>query len=56
MIKSITGFIDDSKRVLAISYKPDQETFMRTVKIVLLGTIILGVLGFIIAEIIGLVT
>ncbi len=54
--KSISGFISDSKRVLAISYKPDQKTFNRTLKIVLLGTLIIGVLGFIIATIISLLT
>jgi len=52
----ITGFIADSKRVLEISYKPDQKTFNRTLKIVLIGTLILGVLGFIIATIITFIT
>lgn len=52
----IMDFLADSKRVLEISYKPDSVTFMRTIKIVLIGTIILGVLGFIIAEIVGVIT
>jgi protein transport protein SEC61 subunit gamma and related proteins len=56
IIKSIRGFLSDSKRVLDISYKPDMGTFQRTVKIVLIGTLILGVLGFIIATIIGVIT
>lgn len=56
IIKTIKDFFADSKRVLDISYKPDMGTFKRTVKIVLIGTLILGILGFIIAEIIQFVT
>lgn len=55
IVKKLKDFIADSERVLGISYKPDQATFMRTIKIVLIGTLILGILGFIIAEIIGLI-
>lgn len=56
LVKRFTNFYSDSKRVLGISYKPDRPTFMRTVKIVLIGTLILGILGFIIAEIVGLIS
>ncbi len=56
LVKRLRNFYADSKRVLGISYKPDQQTFMRTVKIVLIGTLILGILGFIIAEIVGLIS
>jgi protein translocase SEC61 complex gamma subunit len=52
----VTGFIADSKRVLEISYKPDQTTFKRTLKIVLIGTLILGIMGFIISTIITFLT
>ncbi len=54
--KMLRDFISDSRRVLAISYKPDMETFKRTVKIVLIGTLMLGVLGFIIELIINFLT
>lgn len=52
----LKDFIADSRRVLEISYKPDMETFKRTVKIVLIGTLILGILGFIVSIIINFVT
>jgi protein translocase SEC61 complex gamma subunit len=52
----VMGFIADSKRVLEISYKPDQKSFNRTLKIVLIGTLILGALGFVIATIITFLT
>ena len=56
IIKSLKGFIADSKRVLAISYKPDQKSFYRTFKIVIIATLIIGILGFIVVTIIGFVT
>lgn len=45
-IKSIKEFISDSKHVASVSYKPDTDTFKRTLKIVLIGILILGILGF----------
>ncbi len=52
----LKSFYSDSKHVLSVSYKPDLATFKRTLKIVLLGTVILGLLGFIITEIIQFAT
>lgn len=54
-IPSIMQFLDDAKRMLAISYKPGPDEFKRTLKIVLLGTLILGALGYIISLIVGLI-
>ncbi len=54
-IKSLKEFYTDSKHVLSVSYRPDRETFMRTMKIVVVGIIILGIMGFIISEIITLI-
>ncbi|MCL4552017.1 MAG: protein translocase SEC61 complex subunit gamma [Candidatus Marsarchaeota archaeon] len=53
-IKSLRGFWADARHVLSVSYRPDMDTFKRTLKIVLLGVMILGVLGFIIFELISL--
>ncbi|MEM3839109.1 MAG: protein translocase SEC61 complex subunit gamma [Candidatus Micrarchaeaceae archaeon] len=54
-IKSLKEFYADSKHILSVSYKPDRDTFMRTTKIVVFGIIILGVMGFVIYEIITLI-
>lgn len=54
-IPRIKSFYADAKHVMGVSYKPDMDTFMRTLKIVLIGVLILGVMGFIISEIIRLV-
>jgi protein translocase SEC61 complex gamma subunit len=53
-IPKLKRFYSDSKHIISVSYKPDSHAFKKTLKIVLLGIIILGILGFIIAEIINL--
>ncbi len=55
-IRSVKAFFADSRHVLSVSYKPDANTFKRTIKIVLIGTLILGFMGFIFSLIIGLFT
>ncbi len=52
-IKSLKEFYSDAKHVASVSYKPDSATFKRTLKVVLVGILILGVLGFIISFIIN---
>ena len=54
--QKLKGFISNSKHVMSVSYKPSTDAFMRTVKVVLIGTLLLGVAGFIISIIISLVT
>lgn len=56
IIKILKDFIADSRRVIDISYKPDMDTFKRTMKIVLIGTLILGALGFVIEFIVTYIT
>ena len=53
--KKIKEFISNSRHVMAVSYRPDAETFKRTLKVVLIGTLILGILGFTISEIISFI-
>lgn len=54
-IGSITSFIDNARHVLSISYKPGMAHFQKTLKIVLIGTIIVGLLGYIVSLIISYV-
>ena len=54
-IPKLKQFFEDSNRMLSISYKPGMTEFKRTLKIVLLGTIVLGIMGYIISIIIGLI-
>ena len=54
-IPKIRQFYEDASRIMAISYKPGTQEFKRTLKIVLLGTIVLGVIGYLISIIIGFI-
>ncbi len=55
ILQKLRGFISNSKHVMSVSYKPGTDVFVRTIKVVLIGTIILGISGFIISIIISLV-
>ena len=46
--ESINKFIKDSKRVLKVSRKPDGKEYMELAKVVSIGVVIVGVIGFII--------
>ena len=51
----IKGFIQQSKYILNVSYKPSSTEFKRITEIVLLGIFILGIAAFIISIIIGII-
>ncbi|MGC8537363.1 MAG: protein translocase SEC61 complex subunit gamma [Candidatus Micrarchaeia archaeon] len=50
------NFIVNSKHVLNISYRPTHEEFNRSAKVIVIGILIIGFLGFIIGLIISLFT
>lgn len=54
-VKKLSNFYSDARHVLSVSYRPDTETFKRTLKIVVIGILILGVLGYIISIVVGLI-
>lgn len=41
-------FIKDSKRVLKVSRKPDAKEYMELAKVVSIGVLIVGVIGYVI--------
>jgi len=47
-------FIDNSKHVFSVSYKPTTQEFDRSAKLIIIGILLLGFLGLIIAIIISL--
>jgi protein translocase SEC61 complex gamma subunit len=53
-VPKIRQFWSDASRILSISYKPGVNEFKRTLKIVLLGTLALGIVGYIIYLIVEL--
>ncbi len=54
-ITSIRRFYSDARHILSVSNKPSNDEFKRTLKVVLFGTIALGIFGFVISLIVGLI-
>ena len=46
---------ENSKRVMNVSYRPTEKEFKKSAKVIMLGILIIGVLGLIIAIIISLI-
>ena len=55
MIGKIRNFVRQSVRVLNISYHPTSEEFNMTAKITGFGMVIIGVMGFVITLIFGVI-
>jgi protein translocase SEC61 complex gamma subunit len=47
--------VENSKRVMNVSYRPTEQEFKKSAKVIILGILIIGVLGLIIAIIISLI-
>jgi protein translocase SEC61 complex gamma subunit len=56
IVGGIKSFIANSKHIMYVSYKPTHDRFVRTAKIIIVGILLVGALGFIIAIIISLIT
>jgi protein transport protein SEC61 subunit gamma and related proteins len=52
---SFKKFIDNSKHVMSISYKPTRDEYNRAARLIIFGILILGILGFVIAILISLI-
>lgn len=46
--ESVNKFIKDGKRVLKVSRKPDSQEYIELAKVVSIGVVIIGVIGFVI--------
>ncbi len=53
IMPKLRTFFTNSKHILNISYKPSNEEFNKSARVILLGILIIGALGFIISIIIG---
>lgn len=49
----LRSFFSNARHILNISYKPSNEEFNKSARIIVLGIIIIGVLGYIISLLIG---
>jgi protein translocase SEC61 complex gamma subunit len=53
VVPKLRTFFTNSKHILNISYKPSNDEFNKSARIIILGILIIGGLGFIISIIIG---
>lgn len=52
----LTTFLSNAKHVMHTSYKPGPEEFSRVAKVIILGILLIGFLGFVISLIVGYIT
>jgi protein translocase SEC61 complex gamma subunit len=55
ILKSLSRFIENSKHVMSVSHKPGRHDCDKAAKIIILGIVLIGVLGLIIAIIVSLI-
>lgn len=53
ILDNLKKFIDDCKHVLSVSYKPSPEEFSKSAKLIIIGILLMGLLGFLIAVVIS---
>lgn len=56
MVNKFKEFLESSKRILLIAKKPSNKEFWAMAKVVGLGMIVIGVLGFIIRLIMNIIS
>ncbi len=56
LITRFKNFIDNARHILYVSYKPTPDRFKRTAKLIIIGILVIGTMGFVIAIIVSLAT
>ncbi len=52
----LNSFMSNARHILNVSYKPGPDEFNRTAKVIVLGILLIGVLGYVISLIVGYVS
>ncbi len=52
---SLSRFVQNSRHIISISYKPTQLEFNKSAKIIILGIVLIGVLGLVFAIMVSLI-
>jgi protein translocase SEC61 complex gamma subunit len=55
IVGTVKKFIDNSKHVLSVSYKPTDAEFRKSAKLIIFGIVLMGALGFVISIIVSLI-
>lgn len=54
IISNFNTFVSNARHILYVSYKPGEDRFRRTAKIIIIGIVVIGLMGFVIALIVSL--
>ncbi len=54
VIASLKAFWQNSRHIINISYKPSQLEFNKSAKIIILGILLVGILGLVLAIVVSL--
>jgi protein transport protein SEC61 subunit gamma-like protein len=54
-MEKLKKFIENSKHVLSVSYKPTDAEFRKSAKLIIFGIVLMGALGFVISIIVSLI-
>ena len=55
LMEKLKRFMSDAKHVLSMSYRPSNEEFNRSAKVIIIGILIIGTMGFVISVIVSLI-
>lgn len=55
IVKKLSTFVDNAKHVLSISYKPTRAEFDKSAKLIIIGILLIGTVGFVIAILVSLI-
>jgi protein translocase SEC61 complex gamma subunit len=53
ILENLRKFADNCRHVLSISYKPSSEEFDKSAKLIIIGILLMGLLGFMVAVVIS---
>jgi protein translocase SEC61 complex gamma subunit len=54
-VDKLKRFVSDARHVMSMSYRPSAEEFNKSAKVIIIGILIVGFLGFIISLIVSLI-
>ena len=55
IIDNLKKFVDNCKHVLSISYKPSEAEFSKSAKLIIIGILLIGFVGFLVAVVVSFI-
>lgn len=55
LLDKLNRFVSDARHVLSMSYRPSNAEFNKSAKVIIIGILIVGTLGFVISLVVSLI-